>query len=177
MQDLAEAVERFILVYISAMVANGTPVIVMRNRRGHPIDMGRTFGDGRRILGDSKTIEGFLSGVASGLAIGLAVLLAFSEGYGVKTAVLTALASSTGAMTGDLAKSFIKRRLGIEAGAPLPLADQLDFYLGATLFVVLVPGTLKPSLWAFLTGLLVIPPLHVATNTLAHRLGLKKVPY
>lgn len=164
-------------LYLPAMIANGTPVVVMRSRKGHPLDCGKFFIDKRRILGDSKTVEGLISGVISGSLIGFLVGILLLGGHELETMGMTALASSSGAMIGDLVKSFFKRRMGIESGGKLPLADQLDFYLGATVFLLIIPGALKPSLTIFFEGLIIIPLLHILTNRLAYKLGLKRVPY
>ena len=37
---------------------------------GTPLDMGRTFKDGRRILGDGKTFRGTIAGTICGIAGG-----------------------------------------------------------------------------------------------------------
>ncbi|RLI73365.1 CDP-2,3-bis-(O-geranylgeranyl)-sn-glycerol synthase, partial [Archaeoglobales archaeon] len=36
---------------------------------GKPLDFGKTFVDGKRILGDGKTIRGFVGGIVGGLLI------------------------------------------------------------------------------------------------------------
>ncbi|MEM1604917.1 MAG: CDP-2,3-bis-(O-geranylgeranyl)-sn-glycerol synthase [Fervidicoccaceae archaeon] len=170
-------IKLFLLLYLPAMIANGTPVVVMRGRKGHPIDFGKHFIDGKRILGDSKTIEGVLAGIVAGGVSGLLLGLLYMGEYYFENILLTSFTSSFGAMIGDLLKSFFKRRLGIESGGKMPVADQLDFYLGANLFLLVVPGAIKPNVPVFLLGLLVVPLLHVITNRLAFRAGLKKVPY
>jgi len=175
--SLEELVSNFVAVYLPAMVANGAPVVVMRRRRGTPIDLGKSFVDGKRLLGDGKTYEGLASGIAAGiLASCLLALLARQLGAAPDDLVITGLFSSLGAMLGDLVKSFFKRRLGVDPGRPLPVADQLDFYLGATLLAeALAP--VKPTLESFLLGLVVVPVLHVLTNYTAYKLGLKSVPW
>lgn len=159
------------------MIANGTPVVVMKNIKGHPLDFGKFFIDKKRLFGDSKTFEGFFSGLLVGSIVGLILGLFCQDTYNFVSIVVTSVASSLGAMIGDLIKSFFKRRLGIESGGKLPVADQLDFYLGANLFLLLLPHTIKPKLSIFVLGLIVIPMLHVLTNRLAFKSGLKKVPY
>lgn len=174
---MSSLVKMFLILYLPAMVANGTPVVVMKNKKGHPIDFGKYFIDKKRVFGDSKTIEGVLVGIIAGGIAGLLVGLLYIEEYIFEKIVLTSFTSSSGAMIGDLLKSFFKRRLGIESGGKMPIADQLDFYLGANLFLLVVPETIKPSLPVFLLGLIVIPVLHIVTNRLAFHAGLKKVPY
>lgn len=169
--------ELFLLLYLPAMVANGTPVVAMRGRKGHPLDFGRLFADGRRVFGESKTFEGFFLGIASGVLVSAALGISLHSGYSISEIMVTGLASAFGAMLGDLTKSFFKRRLGLESGEPLPAADQVDFYLGANLLLILTPRAIKPTPLLFLVGIAVIPILHIVTNRIAYRLGLKKVPY
>jgi len=98
-------------------------------------------------------------------------------GLGAGVALKTALASSLGALTGDVVKSFFKRRMGVERGRPLPLADQLDFYAGATLFLYACPPCVKPGAEIVVTGAFVVVFLHRFTNWVAYKKGLKSVPW
>ncbi len=179
MEGLLEGVGVFLIVYGPAMSANGSPVAVLRGRRGHPIDFGRRLWDGRRILGDGKTFEGLLVGMLAGIAAGVVVGLPLGilMGLDARVVLTTAAVSSAGALLGDLVKSFFKRRLGIERGASMPLADQLDFYLGATLAVYLCSTCVKPGWVVFALGALVVFVLHRATNIFAYRRGMKNVPW
>jgi CDP-2,3-bis-(O-geranylgeranyl)-sn-glycerol synthase len=81
-----------------------------------------------------------------------------------------AVLASTGALLGDLCGAFIKRRMRIKPGQPLPGVDQLDFVLGAVLAMSLIyaptPGTL-------LILFCVTPPIHLLANITAYKLGLK----
>ena len=167
----------FVVTYLPAMAANGAPVALLAGRKGTPIDMGRTFVDGRRVLGDGKTFEGLLVGLAAGTITALVVAALVSPALEMQTVVLTGFVSSAGAMFGDLAKSFFKRRAGLERGERLLLADQLDFFLGATLFLTFCERCVKPVLESFVAGLILIPLLHALTNYIAFKLGLKSVPW
>ncbi len=174
MDGLLDLIRLFLIIYLSPMIANGTPVVYSRFYKGTPIDGGKYWRDGRRILGDGKTFEGSLSAfIAGGLTAGLLGLV--SNGF--ETVFITGVVATIGGITGDIIESFFKRRLGYERGAMLPLADQLDFYLGATLFVLVCGRCLHPSLYVFLFGLIVIPVLHYGTNYIAYKLGLKSVPW
>ncbi len=155
-----------IVFYLPAMVANGSPTLV---RKGTPIDLGLKAWDGRRLFGNHKTFEGLLVGLTFGAIIALDEhilgLLPFRYG----------LASSAGALLGDLVGAFIKRRLGIESGAPAPLLDQWDFVLGATAAMMLL-GCRIP-LECFVLALIVMFCLHRLTNYVAYKLGIKAVPW
>ena len=162
-----------LLLVVPAMVANGTPVIVGKLvRRPHPIDHGKTFWDGRRILGDGKTWEGLLGGVLAGLIIGALLGVALSD---LTFRFLMGFWASMGAMIGDLVGSFLKRRLGLNRGDPAPLLDQLDFYVGALIFLYLA-GAEVDVLPALILAPLVYA-LHRLTNMLAYRFGIKREPH
>ncbi|KPV61500.1 MAG: hypothetical protein AOA65_2317 [Candidatus Bathyarchaeota archaeon BA1] len=145
-----------------AYCANAAPVIF---GGGRPIDAGKTFSDGRPILGSHKTFQGFFFGLFIGTAVGFALnaLLQYN--------ILLGFMLSLGALVGDLAKSFIKRRMNRAPGSPLPIADQLDFILGALLLSLPVS---PPPLLSVVIIIIVTPPIHLITNFLAHLMGLKK---
>jgi len=159
---------------LPAYTSNGAPVLLSRFvRNRHPIDFGARFLDGRRVLGDSKSIEGFIFGVAIGTITGLLQgIVTGSPRYDAWRGFLLGL----GAMVGDCVGSFVKRRLGIESGKPAPLLDQLTFLLFALAFSYF-GGTMTISLGQVLFLVILTPVLHFATNAIAYKLGLKQVPW
>ena len=164
-------VEAFLL-YLPAMVANGTPVIIGKLvKNPHPIDNDIKLRDGRPLFGKGKTWEGFLGGLTVGVIFGLLVKLALID-YPI---LFLSLYIPLGALLGDITGSFIKRRLGIKRGDPLPLLDQLDFYIGSTIPIILCKRI--PSVTSLVLMALVIYLLHKYTNLLAYKIGLKKVPW
>ena len=163
-----------LLIYmLPAMTANGAPVVASKFfGQGTPIDGGRYWKDGRRLLGDGKTWEGFLAGTLTGILTGLILGLFLGD---IVERVVLGLLAGLGAMMGDIVGSFIKRRLGLERGARAPLLDQLDFYVGALLFLYL--GGLRFDWAAVLLLAVIVVILHMCTNYLAYIIGIKKVPY
>lgn len=132
---------------------------------GTPIDLGKKLPDGGPVLGDHKTIRGFLSGLIVGGIVGLIEsILSKTPLFGM------AILASIGALLGDLAGAFIKRRLRIEPGKSLPGVDQLDFVLGATITVSLIS---VPTLGTLVILFCVTPPIHMFTNFCAYKFGLK----
>lgn len=127
------------------------------------------FLDGRRLLGDSKSVEGFISGVAAGILTGY--LLSFLGTLSIGEAAVL----SFGTMLGDAAGSFVKRRLGLPSGAPAPLLDQLSFLVVALALYSLVYGFVEASVAVIL--ILATPPIHLATNAIAYKLKLKSKPW
>lgn len=158
-QDLISA----LYIIVPAYCTNGAPVIF---GGGPPIDLGKSLPDGNRILGGNKTIRGILSGLVVGAIVGAFGYYLFSRNL-----FLIAFLASVGALLGDLVGAFLKRRLKIKPGDALPGIDQLDFVLGALLFVSPV---YKLSLGAIAILLFVTPPIHFLTNVAAYYLGLKR---
>ena len=162
---------------------------------GTPLDMGRSMNDGRRILGDGVTWKGSIIGILIGMAVGLVqgaisgnivhdLLIIGDPGIanlvqGTITSnavqgILLGLLLGSGAVIGDACGSFIKRRLKVERGGPVPLMDQLDFVVGALVFASLI---VMISLSLIIIILVISIFLHLGTNIIAYLLGLKNVWY
>jgi len=152
-----------------AYCANAVPVIF---GGGRPIDAGRTFIDGKPILGSHKTVRGFFAGLIVGTLVGF-VQNAVYPLY--QSNLLLGFALSFGALIGDLFDSFVKRRLGFPPGASFPILDQLDFVVGALLFSLMVPPL--PPLNLILIIIIITPPIHLLTNVLAFLFGFKSTPW
>jgi CDP-2,3-bis-(O-geranylgeranyl)-sn-glycerol synthase len=98
--------------------ANGAPILgkkLLGSRFSRPLDGGRTFTDGRPVLGESKTIRGIVLSVLA-TAVCSAVL-----GFAASIGLIAGL----GAMAGDLLSSFAKRRLGRPPSSQLLGLDQI----------------------------------------------------
>jgi CDP-2,3-bis-(O-geranylgeranyl)-sn-glycerol synthase len=89
--------------------------------------------------------------------------------------VLVGLMIAFGALVGDLVHSFVKRRIGLAEGAAHPVADQLDFVVGAIFFSLLVSA--PPPLLTIVIIIVITPPIHLLTNYVAYLLGAKKTPW
>ena len=168
MNEIIEIIGSALWFILPAYFTNATPVVL---GGGPPLDGGRCLGDGRRIFGDGKTIHGFVAGIGAGTVIG--VLQGVAKGpllHYLSLGFLLAL----GALLGDLMGSFIKRRLGIERGGALPGLDQLGFVIIALLLASPVE---VPSWQAIVAIFLITPALHLATNFIGYKLGLKSRPY
>lgn len=160
-------VHSFALI-LPAYIANSVPVLA---RGKHPVDFGVSMPDGRRVLGDGKTFEGILFGLIFGTLAGIVggILLGELYYFAFLSCVL-----AFGALVGDMIGAFVKRRLNIPRGAPAPVLDQLDFVVGALLFV----WPFYPLVWEqALFVLIVTPPIHLFTNFMAYKLGLKPNPW
>lgn len=165
---IAELIAQALYFILPAYCANAIPVLF---GGGLPIDFGRNFIDGKPLFGAHKTFRGFLSGLLVGTLVGFAQsnLLIFQPPH-----VLLGFVLSLGALIGDLIHSFVKRRLSLPPGASFPVADQLDFVVGALFFSLFIS---PPSLPIAIIILIVTPPLHLLTNFIAYRLNVKKEPF
>ena len=165
--DLAILAADALIFIFPAYCANAMPVLA---GGGRPLDFGRKFLDGKPIFGQNKTLRGFFAGLLVGTLAGLGETAVF--GYNI----LFGLALSTGALFGDLAGAFLKRRLGIAPGGLLPVIDQIDFALGAVLLSLLVPPPMM-TIELFAMVLVLTLPIHLITNFVAYKLGLKRNPW
>lgn len=157
---------------LPAYCANAAPVIF---GGGQPMDFGKMFFDGKPFLGSHKTFRGFFAGIIVGTLVGLLQTLIFEQflfqyGAQFRYTVFLGFILSLGALIGDLIESFIKRRLNRSPGKSLPVADQIDFILGAFLFSLLV---VPPSLPVAVIILLITIPIHLITNLGAALLRMK----
>jgi len=159
---------------------------------GVPVDFGKNYRDGRRLLGDGVTWRGTIIGIIMGTIVAALQGLVFMYYGDIFTLIpewttiagiipttwgewiVLGLALSGGALAGDAVGSFIKRRIKLERGRPAPFLDQLDFVVGALVLASLVV-TIPLSI--VLLILIFTAILHLAANTIAYFLGLKNVWY
>ncbi len=143
---------------------------------GSPIDRGKSFIDGRPILGKGKTVRGLCVGITT--AIIMAVIQSLFK-YTFNPLLFGFLMGS-GAMLGDMVKSFFKRRLNIESGKPLPLFDQLDFIAGALAMYYIFGPYLFDNFyalgWQAIVIIVVLTPLaHLSLNVVGYKLNMQDV--
>jgi CDP-diglyceride synthetase len=142
-------------------VANGTPLVakkILADRFDQPLDAGAVFIDGRRLLGQSKTVRGIVLAVLLTSLCG--PLLGLDWSVGTKVGVM--------AMAGDVFSSFLKRRMNL---APSSQAIGLD-QIPESLFALIVARVSLPlsaldiavSVAAFFIGELLISRLLFALN-------------
>ena len=146
--------------FLPAYFANATPTVF---GGGTPIDLSHKFIDGRRVFGDNKTIRGFMAGLAFGTIVGA-----------MKKEALHGFLLSLGALAGDLTGAFIKRRIGLAPGAPLPILDQLDFIAGA---IIISSRFYSYDVMTIGSVILITLILHVFTNIMAYLLKIKSRPW
>jgi CDP-2,3-bis-(O-geranylgeranyl)-sn-glycerol synthase len=176
-------------IVIPIYVANASAVIV---GGGVPIDFGKNWKDGRRILGDGKTWRGLFAGTFLGMTAGFGLVVAAKylssseyaylgltdfEGFPMMILILFSLCF--GALFGDIIESFVKRRVGKERGQDWIPFDQLDFLVGALVFSFLMSELIYLlgltchhwffhfiTIWHILILLVVTPFIHIIANVL-----------
>ncbi len=172
--DVQTALELLIFV-LPAYLANAIPVLL---GGGTAMDFGKKIFDGRRVFGDGKTIRGFFAGIFGGVAAGGVISYFYLSPFfpNVKFQFIAFALMGAGTMVGDALGSFLKRRLGVEAGKPFIL-DQLMFLVVALLLAM--PFASQEAYGfvplAFLFVITYI--LHSGSNLIANKLGWKKVPW
>lgn len=198
MADLVYTVLTALWLFLPAYIANMSPVFV--GGLG-PIDGGRYWSDGRRILGDGKSWGGLLfapvvAGVLTLVLDWLHSVVPWLEanfpewGASPLVAFVMAYAFGLGAIVGDATESFFKRRVGKARGEPWIGFDQLDFVVGAFVFGLLFAGALAAlgvtsgfwftdrwTLPRVLVILILTPALHLLVNWIGFKIGKKEVPW
>jgi CDP-2,3-bis-(O-geranylgeranyl)-sn-glycerol synthase len=151
-----------------------------------PLDGGRTW-RGRRVLGDNKTLRGFVVMVPA-TAVVFAVLAAASGNpahaglWPLGAGAYAALGAwaGLGFMAGELPNSFVKRQLDIAPGCATIhrrgaigqlLADRADSAVGALAAVALVVP-MPIATWAIV--LVAGPLFHGLYSAVMWRMGLKE---
>ncbi len=163
---------------LPAGVSNMMPVFVKGvDVLNYPIDHGLKFG-GKELLGPNKTWRGLFFGTIAGIIV--VYIQVFLYPYVQKYALLDYSAISPlaigfllgfGALAGDSVKSFFKRRTGIQPGKTWWVFDQIDWIVGAFVFLALYHVF---GLHVYVTGIILMGILHPAINIIGYVLGIKK---
>ena len=167
-------------IIFPAYAANLFPPVVKGKIR---LDGRENMRDGRRVLGDGKTLEGMIVGIIMGTAVGalewavMPYLNAYGAPWGImfpEMSIFVGFVIAFGAVMGDMAASFIKRRLGMKRGQSAVLMDQLDFIVGAVVFAF---AFTQISIYMIFIMLVVTPAIHYASCIAGYKMGVKKVPW
>jgi CDP-2,3-bis-(O-geranylgeranyl)-sn-glycerol synthase len=180
-------VAQAIWLILPAYIANASAVLV---GGGTPIDFGKNWKDGKRILGDGKTWRGLIIGTLVGMIGGFGLSIAAFYINQVDPTYITVsnflefplmipivFSICFGALLGDLIESFFKRRIGRKRGEDWIPFDQVDFILGVLFFSFLMAGFLQIvglsssnwffenfTIWHVLFLLVVTPFFHLLAN-------------
>lgn len=177
MAGIIEIITQAVWLMLPAYISNPTAVVF---GGGTPIDFGKNWKDGKRILGEGKTFRGLIGGTICGLIIGIIQMQYVPFEYLGNFTLLAVFSLSFGALLGDMVKSFFKRRLSYDRGMKLPFIDQLDFVAGAwVLTYLLEPEWFSGNftLWILIVVIVLTPILHRVTNIIGYHMKLKKEPW
>ncbi len=167
---------------LPAYFANMAPVLVKNYFKplAVSLDFNKKF-KGRRILGSHKTLRGLIAGVIIG------IIIAFIQYQLLKIPFFASISlidynewasigvlMGAGALIGDLVKSFFKRRANIKPGGRWIPFDQLDYVVGALLFISVLD---VPSIEVIITALILSFLLHIIVNHIGYYLGIRKVKW
>jgi CDP-2,3-bis-(O-geranylgeranyl)-sn-glycerol synthase len=164
-----------LLFLVPIYIANSSPVVL---GGGMPIDFGLKFSDGRRLLGEGKTMRGFIGGVLAGTFFGGIVALLYPLAFfsSAQTQFIAGFVLAFGTLAGDALGSFVKRRFGVDSGRPFVLDTIMFLAVALVLVYPLASRSLyDPVNLVFFAILTMV--LHPLTNMLANKAGLKKVPW
>lgn len=146
-----------------------------------PIDFGKSI-NGKRIVGDHKTIGGFSFGVLFGTLVGVIKYLFFDKYLGDYQILHLSFVGnlffyffmSFFVLMGDSVKSVAKRLLNIAPHSAWVPFDEIDHStLSMTMAVIFYGVPIK----VMLTIIFVFFFLHVISNLIGYALKIKSVPY
>jgi len=183
-----EIIIQALWIIIPAYIANGCALLM---GGGTPIDFGKNWRDGRRILGDGKTWNGLFVGAFFGITggFGITIVAIYANNskefaflglndFGRFPVMIPIICSICfGALLGDIIESFLKRRIGKNRGEDWIPFDQLDFILGVLFFSFITATiiqflgftdynwfTRSFTVWHILVLLVVTPFFHLFAN-------------
>ena len=193
-----EIIIQALWLVLPAYIANASALLV---GGGAPIDFGKNWKDGRRILGDGKTWRGLITGAVVGMTggFGLSVVAKYAAmsdfaflgindftGFPLMIPIIASICF--GALIGDIVESFFKRRIGRTRGQDWIPFDQLDFILGALFFSFATSGVLQIigltnnnwffdsfSIWHILVLVVITPFFHLFANFVNKNVISKRV--
>ncbi len=126
----------------------------------------------QRWLGSHKTVVGAAGAIAVAVAVARVQAAVAWQGSIVPYQhwAVIGLLLGAGSMGGDVAKSFLKRRLGIAPGHPWVPFDQLDFVLGSLVLIAAWARLSVADIGAVLVASFVAD---IVVNHLAYWLGIR----
>jgi len=147
-----------------------------------PIDAGKTF-LGKPLLGSHKTWRGLVMGILVGFLVVLLQSYFFNYHFFQKISLvnyqkinifLFGFLISAGAVFGDLTFAFLKRRLNLVPGAKFLPFDQINYVIGAAIFLT---PFFKINISVWLTLLIATFFLHIIVNRLGYALNLHQAKW
>jgi CDP-2,3-bis-(O-geranylgeranyl)-sn-glycerol synthase len=164
---------------IAAFFSSKIPYI---RKFSYPVD-GYAMFRKKRVLGDHKTIRGFVCGVFAGIGIVYLQIFLYNNlwfvphiislDYNTVNPIFLGSLAGFGALAGDAVKSFFKRQMGIKPGVSWVPFDQIDYIVGGILFTSLY---IALPFWQYVFLFFVWFFLHPFTSFLGYLLKFKNQP-
>jgi len=166
---------------LPAAVSNSCGTVFCKvNFLNIPIDLNQKINN-QSIFGKNKTYRGFFFGTLFAILIAVIQKTIYPYcphiylfNYSQINPFLLGFLLGFGALFGDLIASFIKRRLNKKPGQPFIPFDQIDWILGANIFISFY---IIPTWTMFLISLIFFGLMHPLTNILAYYLKIKETKY
>jgi len=163
---------------LPAYFANMAPVIVKKiNFLKIPIDFDKKINN-KLIFGKNKTFRGLVFGVLFAIAISYFQFILYNNDifvdlalFGYSNWLMIGFLLGFGAIIGDLIESFVKRRLSYKPGKPFVPWDQIDFVLGALIFVFPIVNL---SINKIIIIIILSFVLHIIVNHIAFYMKVRK---
>ena len=163
---------------LPAYFANMAPVIVKNifNKLKVPIDFNKKINN-KPVFGRNKTFRGLIFGVLFAIVTAYLQFLLHSNNIFVDISIVDysnwlsiGFLLGFGAIFGDLVESFVKRRMDYKPGKAFVPFDQLDFVIGALIFVApLVVLSLNKVIIILILSFI----LHMIVNHIAYYTGIR----
>ncbi len=148
----------------------------------YPVDCNKKF-RGKRILGDNKTIRGFIFGIIASILIVYLQIFLYSQfvflkkildiNYNHINPIILGSLLGFGALFGDSIKSLLKRQMNVAPGKSWFPFDQIDYIIGGIFFSSYY---IKLSLGQYFILFLVWFLLHPLTTLLGYLFKIKDSP-
>ena len=176
---MLDVILQCIYLMLPVAFANMAPVIVKNifNNLKVPIDFNRKINN-KPIFGKNKTFRGLVFGIIFAVIIAFIQFIFYNNNILVDLAIidysnwlLIGFLMGFGAVFGDLIESFIKRRLDYGPGESFVPFDQIDFVIGALIFIY---PLIVLSLNKIIIILLLSFVLHIMVNHIAFYSGIRK---
>jgi CDP-2,3-bis-(O-geranylgeranyl)-sn-glycerol synthase len=169
--QITQIILQGLYLMLPAYFANMTPVLVKKiNLLNYPLDFNLRIKN-KTILGTHKTWRGLIFGTTAGIIISFIQYQLQTNSYFTAITILDysnwlsiGFLLGFGALFGDAFKSLIKRRFKIKPGKPFFPWDQLDFLIGALLFISFIH---VPDINIIIAILLISPILTIICNHIA----------
>ena len=164
---------------LPAYFANMAPVIVKGSFKSLkiPLDFNKKINK-KPILGENKTFRGLIFGVLFAVIIAYLQFLLHNNNILADIAIidysnwlLIGFLLGFGAIFGDLVESYVKRRMNYEPGRSFVPFDQIDFVIGALIFVypLVILSLDKIVVMLFLSFI-----LHIIVNHIAFYMNIRR---